>query len=102
MPKSKMAREKQQKNGNVKLIDQFYKTEKDSKKSKHSKHSKKSKTKMDDCIICFNPKNGIFAFIPCGHAMTCENCSRNITESSDKAECPTCRQPVTIYQKIFM
>ena len=98
----KTAKEIAIKNGNIELIDLFYKTEKSSKKSKHSKHSKKSKTKMDDCIICFNPKSGIFAFIPCGHAMACENCSKNIIESSDKPECPTCRQTVTIYQKIFM
>ena len=98
----KTAKEIAIKNGNIELIDLFYKTEKSSKKSKHSKHSKKSKTKMDDCIICFNPKSGIFAFIPCGHAMACENCSKNIIESSDKPECPTCRQSVTIYQKIFM
>ena len=63
----------------------------------------KPKAKMDDdCIICFNPKRGIFAFLPCGHAMTCENCSKSTIASSDKPECPTCRQPVTIYQKIFL
>ena len=56
-----------------------------------------------DCIICFEPKNGTFAFLPCGHAKTCENCCKNIMQPTNiNPECPTCRQPVTIYQKIFI
>ena len=69
---------------------------------KKSKGQDISKAKPNDCIVCFNPRKGIFAFLPCGHAMTCENCSKDIIASSDKPECPTCRQPVTVYQNIFM
>ena len=54
-----------------------------------------------DCIICFEPKNGTYAFLPCGHAKTCENCCKNIMKPNNPV-CPTCRQPVTIYQKIFI
>ena len=54
------------------------------------------------CNICFEPKNGTFAFLPCGHAKTCEKCCQNILETADQNPlCPTCRQPVTTYQKIF-
>ena len=78
------------------LITMFYETE------KKSKGQSEPKPKNDDCIVCFNPKKGIFAFLPCGHAMTCETCSKNVIQSSEKPQCPMCRQPVTIYQKIFM
>ena len=59
---------------------------------------------LNNCIICFNPKNGTFAFLPCGHAKTCEDCCKNILQSptNSNSECPTCRQPVTIYTKIFI
>ena len=80
----------------LELITMFYEAE------KKSKSQNEPKPKNDDCIVCFNPKNGIFALLPCGHAMTCETCSMNIIQSSEKPECPMCRQPVTIYQKIFM
>ena len=56
-----------------------------------------------DCIICFEPKNGTYAFLPCGHAKTCQNCCKNIMKPNIvRPECPTCRQPVTTYQKIFI
>ena len=54
----------------------------------------------NDCVICYQPKNGIFALQPCGHARTCENCSKKIIESS--APCPFCRKKAKNYQKIFL
>ena len=54
----------------------------------------------NECIICFGLKNGIFAFQPCGHARTCERCTKKIVERSDP--CPTCRKEVKQYQKIFV
>ena len=58
---------------------------------------------LNNCIICFNPKNGTFAFLPCGHAKTCENCCKRILQPANQQhECPTCRQPVTNYHKIFI
>ena len=58
---------------------------------------------LNNCIICFNLKNGTFAFLPCGHAKTCENCCKSILQPANQQhECPTCRQPVTNYHKIFI
>ena len=53
----------------------------------------------NECVICFGMKNGTFAFHPCGHAKTCEGCSKKIIERSDP--CPTCRKEVKQYLKIF-
>ena len=55
----------------------------------------------EDCIICFNPKNGIFAFRPCCHANTCEQCCVRIL-SSPNATCPICRKKVNNYDKIYV
>ena len=33
-----------------------------------------SSENSDDCTICYEPKNGTFAFIPCGHTIACERC----------------------------
>ena len=54
----------------------------------------------NECIICFCLKDGIFAFQPCGHAKTCEGCTKNIIQGSDP--CPICRKEVKDYQKIFL
>ena len=51
------------------------------------------------CVICFGDRNGIFAFIPCGHAKTCQKCCTKIIEELRK--CPLCRCNVSKYQKIF-
>ena len=51
------------------------------------------------CVICCNPRNGIFAFQPCGHAKTCEECCMKILANSQG--CPFCRGAVTKFQKIF-
>ena len=51
------------------------------------------------CVICFNPRNGIFVLQPCGHAKTCEDCCKKIVTNSKV--CPICRGNATQYQKIF-
>ena len=56
----------------------------------------------EDCVICYNPRNGIFVMTPCGHAKTCETCCMKITylpESNSK--CPVCRIKVDSYIKAF-
>ena len=53
-----------------------------------------------DCNVCYGPKNGIFAFQPCGHAKTCQICCIKIIQDSRK--CPVCRAYVKMYQKIFL
>ena len=27
-----------------------------------------------DCNVCYGPRNGVYAFLPCGHAKTCQLC----------------------------
>ena len=60
----------------------------------------KNNQKENECVICFKPKDGIFAFQPCGHARTCEKCTKEIIERS--APCPFCRVEAKNYQKIFL
>ena len=58
----------------------------------------------EDCTICCNPKEGLFAFLPCFHAIACENCCFKICYDKDmsKNACPICRKNVTGYQKIYV
>ena len=57
-----------------------------------------------NCSLCFNPKNGIFAFQPCGHASACEPCCVKLTYSDDEgvSKCPICRTNVTHFQRIYL
>ena len=58
-------------------------------------------TKM--CNRCTRSKNETFAFLPCGHAKTCELCCKNILEPANEDPlCPDCQQPITTYQKIII
>ena len=52
-----------------------------------------------NCVVCYDPRNGTFVMLPCGHAKTCETCSDRIVKESK--HCPMCRSIVTKYQKIF-
>ena len=61
----------------------------------------KSSSYPDDCIICYERKDGIFAFLPCGHACTCEKCCVKILGMSDST-CLICRREVKEYKKIFV
>ena len=54
-----------------------------------------------DCKICFEPKNGVFAFSPCFHAVACKDCCARIIEGDDN-KCPICRKEVNEFKKIFM
>ena len=55
------------------------------------------------CIICFVPRNGIFALHPCGHASLCEPCCYKLKHEEDEedSKCPSCREPIENYKKIF-
>ena len=55
------------------------------------------------CIICFVPRNGIFALHPCGHASLCEPCCYKLKheEDGEDSKCPSCREPIENYKKIF-
>ena len=58
----------------------------------------------EDCTICCNPKEGLFAFLPCFHAIACEKCCLKISydNASSNNACPICRKKVTGYQKIYV
>ena len=55
------------------------------------------------CEICLGPRNGVFAFIPCGHSLSCEKCCLKILASRSPNEiCPYCRTKIEKYYKIFI
>ena len=58
----------------------------------------------DQCFSCFEPKNGIFAFQPCGHANACEQCCLRLTHGQDESlqKCPICWRSVINYQRIYV
>ena len=51
-----------------------------------------------DCNICYEPRNGVFAFLPCGHSLTCETCARILLADN----CPCCRRKIESYSKIYI
>ena len=53
------------------------------------------------CIMCIGPRNGTFAFMPCGHSVACEPCCGKLLLKKP-VYCPYCRTPITHYQKIFV
>ena len=55
----------------------------------------------DPCIMCFEPRNGWYVLMPCGHTSLCEFCCIKITCKKDHAKCPTCRKPINSYNQIF-
>ena len=60
------------------------------------------KWKNLDCIICENPRNGVYALIPCGDASLCESCCAKMIYQNPHPKCPTCRKRVHSYQEIFL
>ena len=55
----------------------------------------------DPCVICYEPRNGLFVLLPCGHTSLCESCCIKITCKDDNSKCPTCRKPINAYNQIF-
>jgi len=49
------------------------------------------------CIVCGDPSN--YVFIPCGHCVTCEQCSQEIQHINKK--CPICRSKITRAIRIY-
>ena len=62
--------------------------------------SENEKLNLQDCIVCVNPREKIFAF-DCGHAKLCEQCCLKIM-SQNHPKCPECREEVTQYSRIFV
>ena len=65
-----------------------------------------SDAQTENCVICFEPRNGIFAF-DCGHAVTCVKCATKLVRDSKSqrgsqaSKCPVCRKQVTKMIKVF-
>lgn len=53
---------------------------------------------LEECKICWD---GIpnFAFVPCGHAITCQKCSDMVVRSNGR--CPICRQRTSSTLRIY-
>ena len=62
----------------------------------------------NSCTICANPRNGFYAFLPCGHSIACEVCCAKIFAHARKSQnnkqtvCPCCCLPVTGYQQFYV
>ena len=55
----------------------------------------------DPCVVCYEPRNGLFVLMPCGHTSLCEFCCLRISTSTDHSKCPSCRKAITSFKKIF-
>ena len=57
-----------------------------------------------DCVICLEPKDGIFSF-NCNHAFACRRCSNEMIrrgqESREGPRCPLCRVELYSFDEIF-
>ena len=71
------------------------------KREMENQNQQENLSTKDPCIICMEPRNGIFILIPCGHISLCELCSYNLTQEAFP-KCPTCRKPVQFYTKGFI
>ena len=70
------------------------------KKESDGKAPEEKASTKDLCIICLTPKNGFFVLNPCGHAGLCEPCCFKL-KNENNGTCPSCRLPISGYQKIF-
>ena len=80
------------------------KTKMEMDKEEAEKSNQRAKRmKLDDCIICYNPRDQIFVLDPCGHAKTCETCCLKILNLPNLTipSCPVCRKRVISYKKVF-
>ena len=58
---------------------------------------------LQDCIICTNPRQDLFALYPCGHADFCESCCMKLLYSkSSNMKCYLCCIEITDYNKIYI
>ena len=55
------------------------------------------------CVICIGSRDGVYAFMPCGHSLACETCCLKILgKEPEQAKCPFCRRKANGYKKIFV
>ena len=55
----------------------------------------------DPCVICHEPRNELYVLFPCGHTSLCELCCINLTCKDNNPKCPSCREPINTYTKLF-
>ena len=79
-------------NRSLKVAQQFYNSMVEKCKKMEKKLENISESEF--CKICFE-ENSCMVFIPCGHVMTCENCSYSCKN------CAICRQPIKSKFKIY-
>ena len=53
------------------------------------------------CLVCLTPRNGLFVLLPCGHVSLCELCCFHIQKLNKGKKCPSCREKITDYKKLF-
>ena len=93
-------------NGHNEMVIYFHR-----EKMKRNKKRKPRKRKNEEisgndsesntCTICAGPRDGIYAFQPCGHSSSCQKCCEKLTKKA-KPTCPYCRASVTHFQQIFL
>ena len=100
--------QKAAKKGHFEIVE-FLSQLKNCKKLKKKVENENSEEDDDDdkwknsaCIICENPRNGVYALIPCGDASLCESCCAKMIYQNPHPKCPTCRKRVHSYQEIFL
>ena len=52
------------------------------------------------CVVCLQPGQSTWIFLPCRHANCCGDCSRMIEQLEQS--CPTCRTPIDSRLQIFL
>lgn len=52
----------------------------------------------NECAVCMDNPIDIVC-IPCGHLILCSSCANRIQQAEKR--CPTCREPVTKFQKVW-
>jgi hypothetical protein len=65
---------------------------------------KREDIKQDtDCSICFEPKDGVYALMPCRDAKMCLQCSRIFAYglNGQAKKCPTCRKDIDSLLVVF-
>ena len=72
------------------------------KKRKAEDEPEENFSSKDPCVICLEPRNGLYVLLPCGHTSLCEACCIKITCKRDvNSTCPSCRKAISGYKKIF-
>ena len=50
------------------------------------------KTRDSQCVVCLQPKDATYLFMPCKHANCCRDCIDRLEQHNQR--CPTCRTQI--------